>query len=550
MVVLNHISHVDPLAAAHILWDHGRIPRYLAKSGLFENKVTRSDLQVGRPDPGRAAERQRRRGVRRRGGRGPRRRVRRGLPGGDDHPRPGDVADDRQVRRGPDRARDGLPGHPDRAVGCAGGAGAVREEAGPVPAQDDHHEGRRPRRPQRPRGPGAHHRRWSPPRPTGSWPRSPRSSPSSVARRRPPSASTRAPPVSPRSATPTRSPREEGVLVSASLGKVAVYGAGSWGTAFSIVLADGGNDVTVWARREEVADAINELAREPRLPARHRAAAVRVRDPRRREGRARRRHRDPRDAVADAARQPRGVGAAHRAGRGDGLADEGRRARHPQADERGHRRGHRRRARAGRGDQRPQPGQGDRPPGAGRVGGRLRRRGRREDAAGPVPLAGVPSLHEHRRARLRAGRRLQERRRPRGRHGGRARLRRQHDRLGDHPGPGRDRPAGDGARRQPAHADGARRARRPGRHLLLAAVPQPHLRREARAGHDHRGDLRLDPPGRRGRQVLLVAACPRRAVRRRRPGRAVRRRRRRRPDDRARDDGRHPQARDRSRESD
>ena len=38
VVVLNHISHVDPLAAAHILWDHGRIPRYLAKSGLFENK--------------------------------------------------------------------------------------------------------------------------------------------------------------------------------------------------------------------------------------------------------------------------------------------------------------------------------------------------------------------------------------------------------------------------------------------------------------------------------------------------------------------------------
>jgi glycerol-3-phosphate dehydrogenase (NAD(P)+) len=39
--------------------------------------------------------------------------------------------------------------------------------------------------------------------------------------------------------------------------KVAVFGAGSWGTAFSIVLADGGNDVTLWARREEVAEAIN-----------------------------------------------------------------------------------------------------------------------------------------------------------------------------------------------------------------------------------------------------------------------------------------------------
>ncbi|GAA4690669.1 NAD(P)H-dependent glycerol-3-phosphate dehydrogenase [Nocardioides conyzicola] len=42
------------------------------------------------------------------------------------------------------------------------------------------------------------------------------------------------------------------------MNKVAVFGAGSWGTAFSIVLADAGNDVTLWARREEVAVAVNE----------------------------------------------------------------------------------------------------------------------------------------------------------------------------------------------------------------------------------------------------------------------------------------------------
>src|SRR4051794_8619693 len=42
------------------------------------------------------------------------------------------------------------------------------------------------------------------------------------------------------------------------MSKVAVFGAGSWGTAFSIVVADGGNDVTLWARREEVAAAIND----------------------------------------------------------------------------------------------------------------------------------------------------------------------------------------------------------------------------------------------------------------------------------------------------
>ena len=41
-------------------------------------------------------------------------------------------------------------------------------------------------------------------------------------------------------------------------GKVAVFGAGSWGTAFSIVLADAGNDVALWARREEVAAGVNE----------------------------------------------------------------------------------------------------------------------------------------------------------------------------------------------------------------------------------------------------------------------------------------------------
>ncbi|WP_028472092.1 NAD(P)H-dependent glycerol-3-phosphate dehydrogenase [Nocardioides alkalitolerans] len=38
--------------------------------------------------------------------------------------------------------------------------------------------------------------------------------------------------------------------------KVAVLSAGSWGTAFSVVLADGGSDVTLWARREEIVEAI------------------------------------------------------------------------------------------------------------------------------------------------------------------------------------------------------------------------------------------------------------------------------------------------------
>ena len=38
IVVLNHISEVDPLIAAHMMYDHGRLPRYLAKANLFKNR--------------------------------------------------------------------------------------------------------------------------------------------------------------------------------------------------------------------------------------------------------------------------------------------------------------------------------------------------------------------------------------------------------------------------------------------------------------------------------------------------------------------------------
>lgn len=39
VIAPNHISHIDPLVAAHFLYDHGRLPRYLAKSSLFKNKA-------------------------------------------------------------------------------------------------------------------------------------------------------------------------------------------------------------------------------------------------------------------------------------------------------------------------------------------------------------------------------------------------------------------------------------------------------------------------------------------------------------------------------
>jgi 1-acyl-sn-glycerol-3-phosphate acyltransferase len=50
IVVPNHISHLDPLMTAYFLYDHGRIPRFLAKSALFRTRfvgtVLRSAEQI------------------------------------------------------------------------------------------------------------------------------------------------------------------------------------------------------------------------------------------------------------------------------------------------------------------------------------------------------------------------------------------------------------------------------------------------------------------------------------------------------------------------
>jgi glycerol-3-phosphate dehydrogenase (NAD(P)+) len=45
--------------------------------------------------------------------------------------------------------------------------------------------------------------------------------------------------------------------------RVAVMGAGSWGTAFAKLCADAGRTVTLWARREEVAETIQRERRNP-----------------------------------------------------------------------------------------------------------------------------------------------------------------------------------------------------------------------------------------------------------------------------------------------
>ncbi len=39
VLVANHISHLDPLTFAHYVYDHGRLPRFLAKSSVFKVPV-------------------------------------------------------------------------------------------------------------------------------------------------------------------------------------------------------------------------------------------------------------------------------------------------------------------------------------------------------------------------------------------------------------------------------------------------------------------------------------------------------------------------------
>ncbi|MFI9582502.1 NAD(P)H-dependent glycerol-3-phosphate dehydrogenase [Streptomyces sp. NPDC052236] len=45
--------------------------------------------------------------------------------------------------------------------------------------------------------------------------------------------------------------------------RAAVFGTGSWGTAFGMVLADAGCEVTLWGRRAELVDAINTTNANP-----------------------------------------------------------------------------------------------------------------------------------------------------------------------------------------------------------------------------------------------------------------------------------------------
>ena len=47
------------------------------------------------------------------------------------------------------------------------------------------------------------------------------------------------------------------------MSRVAVFGSGSWGTAFSLILADAGSEVALWGRRSELTEAINAKHENP-----------------------------------------------------------------------------------------------------------------------------------------------------------------------------------------------------------------------------------------------------------------------------------------------
>lgn len=51
VIVPNHVSHVDPFAVSHFLYDNGRLPRFLAKSSLFSVFFIRRILRGAKQIP-------------------------------------------------------------------------------------------------------------------------------------------------------------------------------------------------------------------------------------------------------------------------------------------------------------------------------------------------------------------------------------------------------------------------------------------------------------------------------------------------------------------
>jgi 1-acyl-sn-glycerol-3-phosphate acyltransferase len=51
VIAANHVSHVDALAFGHFVYGNGRIPRFLAKSGVFKNKIVGGVLRAAKQIP-------------------------------------------------------------------------------------------------------------------------------------------------------------------------------------------------------------------------------------------------------------------------------------------------------------------------------------------------------------------------------------------------------------------------------------------------------------------------------------------------------------------
>src|SRR5690606_18336382 len=172
------------------------------------------------------------------------------LPRGHAHARPRSVAHAGQVGRRASRARGRPAPDPGRALGRAADPAAVRTPAGvpAAPARDlPRRRAHRARGPARPRArEGRHHRGFRPPHAGGR-------APARRAARRD-AAGGALGSLAPR-------PERDGAPVSA---RVAVLGAGSWGTTFGKILAGGGARVTMWARRPELAREIDEAKRNSR----------------------------------------------------------------------------------------------------------------------------------------------------------------------------------------------------------------------------------------------------------------------------------------------
>jgi glycerol-3-phosphate dehydrogenase (NAD(P)+) len=60
---------------------------------------------------------------------------------------------------------------------------------------------------------------------------------------------------------PITQPISTPLVLKPGQSRVAVLGAGSWGTTFAKVLADGGSSVAIWARRAELAREIMQSRR-------------------------------------------------------------------------------------------------------------------------------------------------------------------------------------------------------------------------------------------------------------------------------------------------